>query len=266
MSGSTLGSSSRLSVQSLRFGYRNEGDVLCDLDLEVAPGEIYALLGGNGAGKSTLTQLALGLGPPRAGAIRVDGLDPWRDPAGARQKLAYVPENVVVYEQLTGFENLRYFLQLAGQGDLSDQRLEESLAEAGLQPEAWHRRSGEYSKGMRQKLALALAAARQAGLLLLDEPTSGLDPTGIEEFHRMLLAMKARGVSTLLVTHDLMGASTVADRLGFLAAGRIQREITATGRERFDLIELRSLYLGRVGGPPGVASASIAAPTSVAGP
>ena len=236
-------SASPFVARALSFGYDQE-DVLRQLELDVPRGEIFALLGSNGAGKSTLIQLALGLHAPRGGEILVEGFDPWNETASVRRHLAYVPENVVVYEQLTGFENLRYFLDLAGQGDLPDSRLEEGLEEVGLSENAWHRRSDAYSKGMRQKLALALATVRQATLLLLDEPTSGLDPTSIEDFHQMLLTMKSRGVTSLLVTHDLLGAATVADRLGFLSAGQIRRVIAAEGESRFELSELRNLYLG----------------------
>ena len=235
-----------LSARELHFGYGKE-EVLGGLDLELRPAEIFVLLGGNGAGKSTLIQLALGLRLPWAGEVRVLGVDPGRDPVEARNLVTYIPENVVVYEQLSGLENLAYFLRLAQHGRPTEAELEGWLEESGLPESAWRRRCGTYSKGMRQKLILTLALARQARLLLLDEPTSGLDPKGIEDFHDMLLVMKARGVSTLLVTHDLLGASAVADRLGFLTGGVISRQIDARGSQRFDLSELRGLYLGYSG-------------------
>jgi len=231
-----------LSARGLCFGYGNK-NVLRGLDLELRPQEIYALLGGNGAGKSTLLRLALGLHPRSSGEIRVNGFAPWREAAEARRGLAFVPENVVVYEQLSGVENLRYFLHLAGERTSSP---EEWLEEAGLPKAAWKQRCETYSKGMRQKLALALAMARNVRLLLLDEPTSGLDPSGIEEFQQALLRIKQGGASVLLVTHDILGAALVADRLGFLEGGTIQRELRAQGEERFDLEVLRGLYLGRV--------------------
>ncbi len=225
--------------------------VLQGLSLRVRRGEIYALLGGNGAGKSTTINALLGFVPLEAGRVRVCGIDVAADPLAARAALAYVPENVALYEHLTALENLAYFLRLADaafdparDGD----RIEAALTTVGLAPDAWRRRLGGYSKGMRQKVAIALALARAVPVLLLDEPTTGLDPQATSEFNAMLQALRAQHVTILMVTHDLLGAAEVADRIGFLDGGRIVQELEAArasdGAARFDVQALFDRYVG----------------------
>jgi len=216
--------------------------VLRGLSLQLRAGEIYALLGGNGAGKSTTINVLLGFVRPAAGSAAVCGIDVQRDPLAARARLAYVPENVALYEHLTARENVSYFLQLAGAGDGD---VELALETAGLAPQAWDRRLGGYSKGMRQKTAIALALARAVPVLLLDEPTTGLDPRATSEFNALLERLRQRGVAVLMVTHDLQGAAAVADRIGYLEQGRIVRTLAAgAGRQRFAAEELYRCYHG----------------------
>ncbi|KRA62383.1 ABC transporter ATP-binding protein [Caulobacter sp. Root655] len=216
--------------------------VLRGLTFSVRAGEIYALLGGNGAGKSTTLNLFLGLARPTAGSARVCDVEVGSDPAAARARIAYVPENVALYEHLTARENIDYLLTLA-RADTAGALIEEALDAVGLVREAWDRRLGGYSKGMRQKVAIALAIARRVPVLLLDEPTAGLDPRATADFHRLLETARIRGVATLMVTHDLLGAAEVADRIGFLAEGRIEAELIAEGTERFDVRALHQRYL-----------------------
>ena len=217
--------------------------VLRDLTLRVARGEIYALLGGNGAGKSTTLNTFLGFAQPQSGAVRVCGIDVGADPLAARAQLAYVPENVALYEHLDARENLEYFLRLAG-GDCSGAGIDEALGAVGLDRSAWQRRLGGYSKGMRQKVAIALAVARQVPVLLLDEPTTGLDPQATSEFNTLLQTLRARGSAIFMVTHDLLGAAEVADRIGFLERGHISHEVAASGLERYDVRDLYRRYAG----------------------
>jgi ABC-2 type transport system ATP-binding protein len=230
-----------LEAEGLEQRYGTQ-QVLRGLTFSVKAGEIYALLGGNGAGKSTTLNLFLGLARPTAGAARVCGVEVGSDPAAARARIAYVPENVALYEHLTARENIDYLLTLA-RADTAAALIEEALDAVGLVPEAWDRRLGGYSKGMRQKVAIALAIARRVPVLLLDEPTSGLDPRATADFHCLLETARIRGVATLMVTHDLLGAAEVADRIGFLAEGRIEAELIAEGSERFDVRALRQRYL-----------------------
>jgi ABC-2 type transport system ATP-binding protein len=221
--------------------------VLRDLNLHVARGEIYALLGGNGAGKSTTLNAFLGFLAPQTGSVRVCGIDVAADPLAARGQLAYVPENVALYEHLSARENIDYFLRLAGSdrtGAAMDATIDDALRAVRLDPAAWTRRLGGYSKGMRQKVAIALAVARQVPLLLLDEPTTGLDPQATSEFNTLLQDLRARGSAIFMVTHDLLGAAEVADRIGFLERGHIGHEVAASGAEHYDVRDLYRRYAG----------------------
>ncbi|WP_434391393.1 ABC transporter ATP-binding protein [Melittangium boletus] len=222
-----------------RYGSKT---VLRGLNFTVEPGRIYALLGGNGAGKSTTLGIFLGLVRPTAGQARVCGQDVAADPQAARARLAYVPENVALYEHLSARENLDYFLTVAGSARRAPSDIDAALEAVGLVHEAWGKRVGGFSKGMRQKVAIALALARRVPVLLLDEPTSGLDPRATGDFHRLLDTARARGVATLMVTHDLLSAAEIADRIGFLAQGRLEEELAATGAERFDVRALHQRY------------------------
>ena len=218
--------------------------ILHGLDLTVRAGEIYALLGANGAGKTTTLSLFLGFVQPASGRVRVNGADPVADPTAARRQLAYIPENVALYEHLSARENVAYLLHLAGQ-PAGAQAIDEALSAAGLDAAAHGRRVAGFSKGMRQKVSIALALARRVPALLLDEPTSGLDPQATTEFSRILGLLRAQGVAVLMVTHDLLGAADVADRIGFIEAGRLIEEVAAEGAERFDVRALHRRYAGQ---------------------
>lgn len=213
--------------------------VLHDLSLTVKAGEIFALLGGNGAGKSTTLSTLLGFLKPSAGQVMVAGIDPATDAEAARHKIAYLPENVALYEHLSARENVDYFLTLAGENHSSDE-IEAAFDAAGLQVEARSRTLSGFSKGMRQKVAIALAVVRQVPVLLLDEPTSGLDPRATADFNSLLATLKARGTAILMVTHDLLGAADCADRIGFLDAGQIVEEVSRD--QGYDVMALHRRY------------------------
>lgn len=218
---------------------RGSKTVLDKLSLSVDAGEIYALLGGNGAGKSTTLATLLGFLKPSSGSTLVAGVSPSTDPEAARHKIAYLPENVALYEHLTARENVDYFLALAGEAHSADE-IEAAFDAAGLQSEARSRNLSGFSKGMRQKVAIALAVVRQVPVLLLDEPTSGLDPRATADFNALLATLKARGTAILMVTHDLLGAADCADRIGFLDSGRIVEEVDrASG---YDVMALHRRY------------------------
>lgn len=229
-----------LVCERVEYAYAAQ-PVLRGLDLRMQPGETYALLGGNGAGKSTALRLILGFDRPSAGAIRVCGVDVAAAPAQARRHLAYVPESVALYEHLSARENVDYFLALAEAARGRDV-VDPALRRVALPEAAWDQRVGGFSKGMRQKVAIALALARRTPVLLLDEPTSGLDPGATTDFNRLLQELNGDGVAILMVTHDLLGAADVADRIGFLADGRIDAEMPAEGPERYDVAALHRRY------------------------
>lgn len=214
--------------------------VLHGLDLSVAPGEVYALLGPNGAGKTTTLNLILGFLQPDEGRIMVAGRSVDEDPLSARTAIAYLPETVMLYPELTAIENLRYFA-LLGDLRLDEAKARHALTEAGVPEEAHSRRTGGFSKGMRQKVGIAIALARQAALLLLDEPSSGLDPTAAEALSDAIRQAAQSGLAVLMVTHDLPHARTTADRVGMLAGGRLVFE---RATDTLDPGELEASYAG----------------------
>jgi ABC-2 type transport system ATP-binding protein len=227
-----------ISIQEMSIA-RGNRSVLDGLSLKVSAGEIYALLGGNGAGKSTTLSALLGFLKPAAGQVSVAGVDPSLQPESARQKIAYLPENVALYEHLTARENVDYLLALTGETH-SAEEMEAAFDAVGLQVEARNRSLAGYSKGMRQKVAIALAVVRQVPVLLLDEPTSGLDPRATADFNALIATLKDRGTAILMVTHDLLGAADCADRIGFLDAGKIVEEVARA--THFDVMALHRRY------------------------
>ena len=208
---------------------RRFGDVTAvrDLDLSVAPGELFCLLGANGAGKTTTINLFLGFLTPDAGTITVGGLEPSVDLKGARRQLAYISENVALYPQLTGLENIRLFCQMGGRR-LDDGALGALLDRSGLTTEQMKRRVSGYSKGMRQKVGLAIAYAREASALLLDEPLSGLDPAAASDFCDELSRLRADGAAVLMTTHDLFRAKELDGTIGIMRAGRLVEVVDAS--------------------------------------
>jgi ABC-2 type transport system ATP-binding protein len=218
---------------------RGDRRVLDELSLQVRAGEIYGLLGGNGAGKSTTIATLLGFLKTRSGSVHVDGVDPGETPDLARRRIAYLPENVALYEHLTARENIDYFLAIAGERHDPGEK-EAAFDAAGLEVQARDRRVSGFSKGMRQKVAIALAVVRNVPLLLLDEPTTGLDPRATADFTALLHGAKARGTAILMVTHDLLGAADCADRIGFLDQGRIVEEVTR--EQGYDVMALHRRY------------------------
>ncbi|MCB5185209.1 ABC transporter ATP-binding protein [Methylobacillus gramineus] len=232
-----------LDARDVLAGYGSK-TILHELNLHIRPGEIYALLGANGAGKTTTLSLFLGFLAPQSGLVRVNGIDPFTRPTEARKNFAYIPENVALYEHLSARENVAYLLDLAGQHEDAS-TISNALAAAGLDSSAFDLRVGGFSKGMRQKVAIALALARKVPALLLDEPTSGLDPQATTEFNRLLGLLRQQGVAILMVTHDLLSAADIADRIGFLEAGRLVEEVAAQGQDRFDVRNLHRRYAGQ---------------------
>ena len=222
---------------SKRYG---DVEAVAGLDLRVGPSEIYCLLGPNGAGKTTTIHLFLGFIEPTGGSVHVTGLDVAAEPLESKRRLAYIPEQVMLYRNLSGLENLEYFAALGGRGSLAPQRLTDILVGAGLPPAAVRRRVAEYSKGMRQKVGVAIAIAKEADALLLDEPTSGLDPQASNEFSELLGSLKDRGVAVLMATHDLFRAKESGTRVGIMRHGRLVTELST---DEIGHADLERIYL-----------------------
>ncbi|MCH8556670.1 MAG: ABC transporter ATP-binding protein [Balneolia bacterium] len=205
-----------------------------ELNLSISGGEIYCLLGANGAGKTTTINLFLNLTQPSAGLARIDGLSVAQYSLETKKKLTYIPENLSLYPNLSGIENLQFFSGLSGV-QLTDDQAGELLVEAGLQGDAVGKRVSGYSKGMRQKVGIALAIARNSSVLLLDEPTSGLDPSASNDFAGLLGDMKSRGAAILMTTHDLFRAKETGTRIGIMSNGRLVEELNAADVSHSDL-------------------------------
>lgn len=213
---------------------------LAGLNLQVRPGEVFCLLGSNGAGKTTTINLFLNFIKPTSGQVKVKGLDVTRHARETKQYLGYIPEQVMLYGSLTGLENLEYFVRLAGNFRGTRQRLKELLIEAGLPMDAIERRVSLYSKGMRQKVAIAMALAKEAEALLLDEPTSGLDPKASNEFSELILRLSGKGVAILMATHDLFRAKEAGTRLGIMKRGHLVETLSA---QEIGHADLEQIYL-----------------------
>jgi ABC-2 type transport system ATP-binding protein len=209
------------------------------LNLNVKEGEIYCLLGANGAGKTTTINLLLGFIEPTSGSAFINQLNIQENLRTTKRFLAYIPENLMLYPSLTAVENLDYFSGIAGK-KLSDSDLRGFLKEAGLQSEAFDKRISTFSKGMRQKVGIAIALAKDAKVLLLDEPTSGLDPKASNEFGLLLQKLRVRGVATLMATHDLFRAKEVATHIGIMKDGQLKQQFMAND---ITLSELEDSYL-----------------------
>lgn len=232
-----------LSIQRLSLNFAGR-EILNQLELKLMPGEVVSVLGSNGAGKSTLLKSILGLhgSAQQTGNILISGIDIELSRHEAISQLAYVPEQPAVYGHLSAIENIRYFLSLSAVDQAIDTA--KCLATAGLPELAWHRPCSEYSKGMKQKVMLAFALAKQAKLLLLDEPNSGLDPQATEELNQLILRCKEQGMGVLVVTHDVLSALEFSDRLLMLNDGKLQP--VTLDKSNLSIESLKRLYQGQV--------------------
>ena len=232
-------SAALVSVRELSKRY-GDVDAIADLSFEIEAGSILALLGANGAGKSTTVHLLLGLITPSSGKIEIAGHDVARDVAAVRRDTAYIPDRLALYPYLSGLENLSYFHQAGGGAARTSAELEVMLDRVGLERAAFHRRAATYSKGMCQKVGLAIALAKGAKVLLLDEPLSGLDPKAANEFCAKLREIADAGASILMATHDLFRAHDTADVNGIMRGGKLVRTLRT---DEMDAAALETLYL-----------------------
>ncbi|MEM1324413.1 MAG: ABC transporter ATP-binding protein [Bacteroidota bacterium] len=212
---------------------------LKNLNLKIELGQIYCLLGANGAGKTTTINLFMNFIQPTTGEARINGLDVTKHGTKTKEFVAYIPENLMLYPNLTGMENLVYFSKLAGK-NYDKKQYEAFLNQVGLQRTAFDRRVSSYSKGMRQKVGIALALAKDARALLLDEPVSGLDPKASNEFSNLLLQLKEEGLAILMATHDLFRARETGTHIGIMNEGKL---VASVESQAVSHPELESLYL-----------------------
>jgi ABC-2 type transport system ATP-binding protein len=210
------------------------------LNLVIKPGEVFCLLGANGAGKTTTINLFLNFVEPSSGLARVSGLNVVEHPIETKRRLAYIPEQVTLYRNLTGIENLRFFSRLAEAVADSDAELLAILSQAGLTEGQARKRVSTYSKGMRQKIGIAITIAKRAEALLLDEPTSGLDPKASNDFSRLITDLAASRVAILMATHDLFRAKETGTRVGIMKHGKL---LEVLDTEQLGHRDLERIYL-----------------------
>ena len=210
---------------------------LKDVSFEVKKGETFCLLGQNGAGKATTINIFLGFINKDGGQAFVGEKEVGKD--NINTLTAYIPETVQLYGNLSGVENLDFFSRLAG-FIYSNKELEAFLLKIGLQSEDQHQRLSFYSKGMRQKVGIAIALAKNAEVIFMDEPTSGLDPKATAEFTKICRELSAMGKVIFMATHDIFNAVEVGTTIGIMKEGVLVQQLKTS---EIDAGKLNQLYL-----------------------
>jgi ABC-2 type transport system ATP-binding protein len=212
---------------------------LNNVSFEVKRGEIFCLLGQNGAGKTTTINLFLGFMEASGGKALINGVEVKPNNTETNKMIAYIPEVVQLYGNLSGIENLDFFSRLAG-FKYSETTLAGFLKKAGLPAHVHTKRLSTYSKGMRQKVGIAIALAKDARAIFMDEPTSGLDPKATAEFTAICKALAAGGKSIFMATHDIFNAVNVSTRIGIMKEGSLVHTLATSD---VNATELQQLYL-----------------------
>ena len=196
-----------------------------NLNLTISKGEIFGLLGPNGAGKSTTILMMLGLTEPTSGSVEVCGINSTRYPVEVKRKVGYLPEDVGFYDDRTGVENLVYTARLNGLAPVeAKERALQLLERVGLSDELT-KKTGKYSRGMRQRLGLADVLIKSPEVVILDEPTLGIDPSGIREFMELIVRLsREEGITVLFSSHHLHQVQQVCDRVGLFVKGQLIAE------------------------------------------
>ena len=229
-------------IEAVGLSKRYEDGILAldHLDLKVEAGQIYCLLGANGAGKTTAINLFLNFIEPTEGTARIHGVDVYEDPLEARRYVAYLSENVTLYSNFTARQNLEFFAGLSGRDHLGREQSYAIMEQVGLPERAFEQRVKSFSKGMRQKLGIAIVMVKEAPALMLDEPMSGLDPKAAAELLQTLKTLRDDGRAILMSTHDIFRAKELADLVGIMKEGKKVLEST---REDLEHQDLEQLYL-----------------------
>lgn len=192
------------------------------LDLSIHRGEVFGLLGPNGAGKTTTTLMLLGLTEPTEGTATIAGHDCTREPIAVKRMVGYLPDNVGFYTDMTGRENLRFTGRLNGLGgDALEARINGLLRRVGLE-ESGDRKTGTYSRGMRQRLGIADVLIKDPRVIIMDEPTLGIDPEGMRDLLALIRQLSIQDQRTILISsHQLQQVQQICDRVGIFVAGRL---------------------------------------------
>tara|TARA_B110000881_G_scaffold219126_1_gene240203 strand:- start:1308 stop:2024 length:717 start_codon:yes stop_codon:yes gene_type:complete len=210
-----------IKVEGLTKYYGNK-PAAKDISFEVNNGEVFGILGTNGAGKSTTIKMMCGLLKPTRGIIQIGGVNLQRMPLKAKAMMGYLPENPLIYDKLTGAETLELIGNLRKlSSNMIEQRIEYYAKSLGLGEQIYHE-VGTYSKGMRQKLAIAMTLIHDPDTILLDEPASGLDPRYAKLLKDWIKNLSANGRTVLLSTHIIEMAETLCDRIAIIDQGQLK--------------------------------------------
>jgi ABC-2 type transport system ATP-binding protein len=238
-----------LTIENLNKIYPGDVHAVVDLNLTVNPGDIYIMLGANGAGKTTTLMLSLGFTQATSGRVLINGIDIAKEPLKAKLHVSYVSENVQLYANFTAVQNLEFFAKVGGKPSITRKEVIDVLIRVGLPADTHNRPIKGFSKGMRQRLGIAIAVARQTEVILLDEPTSGLDPKGGQEFVALLKELRDENRAILMTTHDIFRAKDLATNLGIMVRGSLAVTRTAQELVNENLEELYVKHVARsVGG------------------
>ena len=216
-------------------------------EMQIEKGELYGLIGPNGAGKSTTILMMLGLTDPTSGTVHVCGINSTTYPVEVRKKVGYLPEDVGFYDDMTGPENLLYTARL---NNIPEQEARQHAAQllerVGLDREI-DKKTGKYSRGMRQRLGLADVLIKNPEVIILDEPTSGIDPAGVQEFISLIRQLRdERGLTVLFSSHHLDQVQQICDRVGLFSQGRLLADLSLNDlqQEEHGLEYIYNQYFG----------------------
>lgn len=216
--------------------------VVSELNFCIQPGEVFCLFGANGAGKTTTMNMFLNFSIPSAGQALIGGIDANREPLLAKQRLAFLSENVRLYDNFSAYQNVQFFAGLATGEKISPALCLSALTRCGLDPSFHHQRLGSFSKGMRQKTGLAICLVRKAQAIFLDEPLSGLDPTAAAQVLAVIRALSDEGAAVLMATHDLWQTQRMADQCAVMKAGCIKLHLCKAQLQQLEQQQLLQLY------------------------
>jgi len=229
-----------LEAKDLTMKYEDGLLALDHLNFKVEPGEIFCMFGANGAGKTTTINLFLNFIQPTEGTTLIEGIDVTKEPLKSKDYVSFVSENVMLYDNFSAFQNISYFSKLAGKRNLTKDDYAQVFKRVGLQEEAFNMRTKKFSKGMRQKLGIAIAIVKDVPNIILDEPTSGLDPRSGQEFLELLLELRDKGKSIFMSSHDIFRAKYIADNVGFMMKGKM---VMLQSKEELKDQDLNKLYV-----------------------
>lgn len=229
-----------IEIKELTKRYEDGVIALDHVSYTIKPGEIFCLLGANGAGKTTTVNILLDFIPPTSGSASINGYDCNKLPLEAKKYVSYVSENVQLYGMFTARQNLAFFAGLAGRKSLTKQDYDDVMRMVGLPERALRMRLKHFSKGMRQKLGIAIALLKDPPSIIMDEPTSGLDPKSAKEFLDQLQRLREQGKAILMTTHDIFRAKMIADRVGIMKQGRL---VAVRERQDFKHADLEEIYI-----------------------